>query len=97
MDNHNQQQRGPYNATADVDRERLLSAFRDGLDFQQLAQQLGIARQTAHIIIRGDVHRRPGSGARNRKVDDEMLAYWIDKVEWKPTITLKELNDRTRA
>ena len=98
MDNLIQQQRGSYNAIADVNRERLLSACRDARHFQQLAQQFGIARQTAHnIIMRDEVHRRPKDGARNRQLDDEMLIYWIGKVDRQPTVALKELNDQTRA
>lgn len=101
MDNSQQQRRGRYNVMTDVDRERLVAAFTNGRDYQQLAGQLGIARQTARNIIiryeqRGNVHLRVRGGARNRKIDGEMTDYWIDKIEKKPTITLKELNDRVR-
>ena len=59
---------------------------------------LGIARQTARNIViwfrqRGDVNLGARGGAHNIKIDVEMGAYLLRKVEIKPTITLKELKE----
>ena len=37
--------RGNYRSVANVDRERLVSAFVEGRDYQVVAKDLGIARQ----------------------------------------------------
>ena len=43
--------RGNYRSVANVDRERLVSAFVEGRDYQVVAKDLGIARQNARNII----------------------------------------------
>lgn len=103
MNDNNEQQheRRRYNVIPDVDRQRLVTAFQDGQDYIQLAQRLGIARQTARNIIirfrqRGNVLLRPRGGAHNRKIDEEMVVYWMEKIEIKTTITLKELVEQIR-
>lgn len=44
-------QRGAYQTISNVDRERLVDAFIEGRDYQELARNLNIARQTARNII----------------------------------------------
>ena len=94
--------RGNYRSVANVDRERLVNAFVEGRDYQVVAKDLGIARQTARNIIvnfckDGRVERRPTGGRRNQKIDDEMIQYLIAKIESKPTSTLNELKQQMRV
>ncbi len=92
-------QRRNYNVVNNIDRQRLVDAHRDGADYQVLAQQLGIARQTArNIVVRfqqtGTVDLQARGGARNSKIDADMEAYLVRKVEAKPTMTLKEMKEQ---
>ena len=43
--------RGNCNVVNNIDRQRLIDEHRDGGDYQVLARQLGIARQTARNIV----------------------------------------------
>ena len=88
--------RGNYHALSDVDRQRLVDAFVGGRDYQAVARALGITRQTARKIIVdvkmcGRIKWRPRGGSRQKKIDDEMTAYLLSKIEAKPTSALKEL------
>jgi transposase len=86
----------PYNKISTVDRNRIVSAHQWGEDYVFFAQQLDINRQTArNIIIRheteGRVELLQRGGSRGEKMDALMKSYVIEKVEQKPTVTLKEL------
>ena len=88
----------PYNTISTVDRTRLIGAYQRGEDYVLLAQQLNINRQTArHIIIRheteGRIALKPRGGSQGEKMDALMKTHLLQKVEEKPTITLKELRD----
>ena len=87
--------RGNYQAICNIDRERLVIAFVEGRDYQAAARNLNIARQTArniavHFNTTGRVERRPRGGARQPKIDGEMVDYLIGKIEAKPTSTLQD-------
>lgn len=93
--------RGTYNAVSDIDRQRLVDAFVEGLDYQAVARTLNISRQTArNIIVNFNMERRverlPRGGSRRKKIDEEMTAYLLSKIEAKPTSTLKELQEQMR-
>ena len=77
--------RGPYNKVSQVDRDRLVAAFRENRDWVTLAKNLNIKRQTARNIILK--YRRSGSanadrrgGNKPKKIDDEMLAYLLARI-----------------
>ena len=95
-------QRGHYNAVPNVDRQCIINAHINGRDFIHLAGQLGIARQTARDIVAvyertGRVERLPRGGRRRIKTDDEMMEFLVAQVEEKPTVTLRELNQKMRV
>ncbi len=86
----------------DVDRERLVNAFRQGRDWLNVADTLGINRQSARNIIvkfrrNGEVVQRPRGGARRIKMDQQMIEFCVAQIEAKPTITLKEINENLRT
>ena len=71
-------QRGRYNRISNADRNRIIDAFENDGDYLQVADTLGIKRQTARSIIltfyrhnRRNALRR--GGARPPKVDQEMI------------------------
>jgi hypothetical protein len=72
--------RGAYNSVNAVDRERLLKEYNDGHDWQFLALQLGIKRQTAHYIIvtwtysLSSKRRKSPQSAISRALDDQMIS-----------------------
>lgn len=91
--------RGPYQAVEDVDRNRLVTAYTENRDYQNVARDLGIARQTARNIIvnfnlNGRVNRQLRGGTRRQKIDAEMEDYLIGEIQVKPTSTLKELKEQ---
>ena len=65
--------RGPYQAVEDVDRNRLVTAYTENLDYQNVARDLGIARQTArNIIVNFNINGRVNRqlrGAQRQKID----------------------------
>jgi transposase len=93
--------RGLYTTVPDVDRERIVSAFQAGRDWLAVAEALSVKRQTARSIIvsyrqHNTVQRRPQGGHRYCKIDDEMLQFFADLIEQKPTSTLKEMVEQSR-
>ena len=94
--------RGAYQTVEDVDRNRLVTAYTENRDYQKVAQDLGIARQTARNIIvnfnlHGRVNRQLRGGARRQKIDAEMVDYLVAKIQVKPTSTLKELKEQMKV
>lgn len=91
-------QRGPYMKISVVDRQRLVSAFERGEDWQLLGRQLGVCRRTsAHIIgtftITGRIEARPRGGARRRALSEEMIDGVCTFVGNIPTATLQQMKD----
>ena len=86
-------QRGHCNTVPNVDRQRIINAYINGRFFIHLADELGIARQTARDIVAvyertGRVERLPRGGRRRIKID-EMIEFLVAQVEEKPTVTLQ--------
>ena len=91
-----------YQRVSAEDRQRLVDAFRDGVDYLACAAQLGIRRGTAYSIIRryqttGAIGAAPRAGGRPSKMDTEMRDFCMLLVEDMPTITLREMNRLMRA
>ena len=83
------------------DRQRIIDAYRQGEDYVAVAHHLGVRRTTAWSVVAKwlrteEVNARPRGGCRARKVDEEMLDFFIMMIEADPTITLKRLNDSVR-
>lgn len=83
---------------SDLDKERLLNAWKDGEDYQELARQLGIKRTTAWAIVNRANKRDgqvslPRGGRRHHKIDDEIGDVLAAIVEEHPTFTLEQLKN----
>lgn len=79
-----------------LDKQRLLNAWREGEDYQELAHQLGIKRTTAWAIVnrannRGGVVALARGGQRHYKLNDEIVDVLTAIVEEHPTFTLEQL------
>ena len=64
--------RRQYQRVSTEDRQRLVDAFRDGVDYLACAAQLGIRRGTAYSVIRryqttGAIGAAPRAGIRARR------------------------------
>jgi transposase len=86
----------PYNKISTVDRMRIIGAHQRGEDYILLAQQLNVNRQTArNIIVRKETEDRvellQRGGNRGEKLNPLMKSHLVQRVENKPTVTLKEL------
>ena len=85
--------RMPRAKITDEDKRRLLRSFENGEDYQQLAAQLDINKQTAKSIVyramkRDGLVSMPRGGKRYQKVDDDMKELIITLVEENRSITL---------
>ena len=95
--------RRPYRRVSAEDRQRIVSDFRDGLDYVACAERLGVRRSTAYSIVRryqdtGDIDLRTSpNGGRPSKMDAEMRDFLVMLIEDLPSITLKEMNTMMRA
>lgn len=90
-----------HHAVRAEDRQRIIDAYREGTDYVAVAQQLGVRRTTAWSVVAkwirtGETTARRRGGNRPRKVDDEMVDFFVMMIESDPTITLKRLNDAVR-
>ena len=79
-----------------LDKQRLLNAWEEGEDYQELARQLGIKRTTAWAIVnrakkRDGVVALPRGGRRHQKRDNEIGDVLAAIVEEHPTFTLEQL------
>lgn len=88
--------RQPYSTTSAVDRQRLVTCYNNGGDWQTTAHTLGIKRQTARNIIKayqanGRIQSLPKGGDMRSLVDGEMLNVLLSFVATKPTATLGEM------
>ena len=95
--------RRPYRRVSAEDRQRIVSDFRDGLDYVACAERLGVRRSTAYSIVRryqdtGDVELGDHpSGGRPPKTDAEMRDFLVMLIEDLPSLTLREMNALMRA
>ena len=85
-----------------ADRERIIRAYQDGGDYVAVARQLSIRRTTAWSIVAkwirtGETSASQRGGDRPRKVDDEMMDFYLMLIEDDPTVTLKKMNEAVRA
>ncbi|XP_072175538.1 uncharacterized protein [Diadema setosum] len=95
-------QRRPYNCVSNQDRNRIIDAFLgEDLDHLEVAQTLGVNRQTARSIVvvylqqdRRDA--RPSGGPNRVKVDQEMRDQLAAMLDDNPLLTLSQMNDELR-
>lgn len=86
------------------DKRRLVRAYRNAEDYQQLAEQLGINKSTARSIVSiamrkpnpEDITNRARGGATRVKVDDEMRRAVEEIIGENAAITLKNMNIELR-
>lgn len=98
----NREPRGPYNQVSNQDRNRIIEAFEnDAMDYLQVAEALGVKRQTARSIIvvyleqgRRDAVQR--GGYRQSKVDDDMKDMLQAILDDNPLMTLDQINTELR-
>ena len=86
----------PRDRVSAEDKQRIIDAYVNGEDYVETAKLLGIKRTTVWGIVHryqlyGQVNR-PRGGARNRKVDQEMIDQMIATVEEHPEFTLSQIN-----
>lgn len=91
----------PRRRISETDKERIINAFNNGEDYVQTAALLGIGRTTAWGIVRRFQQTglvvRPRGGARNLKVDEEMISEMMRTVEERAEYTLVQINAALRA
>ena len=92
----------PYMRISSVDRSRLVRCFQQGRDWRLLAVELDIKRTTANDIIRryvdeGRIDLNARGGVVRLKFIEEMLEALTRYVEEKPTVTLKEMQQKLMA
>lgn len=88
--------RGRYRKIENVDRRRIVDAFIEGRDWREVAQTLGIKRQSARNVVvnfqrNGLVVKKQQGGRHYNKIDEAMLNFIIKLIENKPTVTLQEM------
>ena len=91
----------PRNRIAAEDRQRIIDAYANGQDYVETTRLLGIKRTTAWAIVRrnqlhGNAPRHRG-GARNRKVDQQMIDNMVATVEQHSEYTLGQINTELRV
>ena len=63
-------QRGAYKRYSSVDRERVITMAREGLDWRSLVDTLGINYHTAHNWVRDDQFQPKGRGGSEKKMTE---------------------------
>ena len=89
-----------YSRVSISDMERIITAYRNGNDYQELARAMNIGRTTAYSIVRrfiepGEI-ARPRGGFRGRKMTDEMINTAYSIVDENNALTLLQINDELR-
>lgn len=90
----------PYTRISIVDKERLITEYENGNDYQALARSMNIGRTTAYSIVRryldtGEV-ARPRGGFRGRKMSEDMINAACSIVEDNNALTLNQINEELR-
>lgn len=80
------------------DRERIVRSYENGENFLDLANNLGINRDTARSIIRvwiseGRIERLPTGGRRRVRVDQAMIATILEIARQQPFTTLMQIKE----
>lgn len=88
-------------SVSNQDRQRLVDCYEAGDDFINLAEQLGVNRDTARSVIRvwlneGRVEAKARGGARNQRVDGEMVQEILRLARDNPFTTLENIKDHLR-
>ena len=78
-----------------MDRSRIVRAVNDGGNWRQLAEQLGVNHKTAYTWIRKGRDEPKQKGGRQRKCTNEQIDLLVVMIESDPTLTLKQLSERT--
>ena len=89
--------RGRYNRISPTDRRRIVQAANDGGDWRQLAEQLGVNHNTAYTWIGEGRDEAKKKGERRKKFTNEQIEALVGMDESDPTLTLRQLSDRTLA
>ena len=84
---------------SNTDRSRIVAAYENNEDFVALADSLNINRDTARSIVRvwmaeGRVERMAQGGARNVRVDEDMVATILQIARDEPFTTLTTIKDK---
>ena len=94
----------PYNKISRQDKERLYQAHLRGDDYVELANQLGIKRQTAWGIVRRAVENngevegaRGGVRQQRKKVTERLINEAVLIIEEHPEFTLLQINAELRV
>ena len=87
--------RGRYNRISPTDRSRIVRAANDGGNWRQLAEQLGVNHKTAYTWIREGRDEAKQKGGRRRKCTNEQIDVLVAMIESDPTLTLRQLSERT--
>ena len=87
------------NRVSDTDRMRIITAYENNQDYVALADSLSINRDTARSIVRvwmteGGVERRPQGGARNVRMDREMINALLEIAREEPFTTLTTIKEK---
>ena len=87
--------RSRYNRISPTDRSRIVRAANDGGNWRQLAEQLGVNHKTAYTWIREGRDEAKQKGGRRRKCTNEQIDVLVAMIESDPTLTLRQLSERT--
>lgn len=87
---------------SNTDRSRIVAAYENNEDFVALADSLNINRDTARSIVRvwmaeGRVERMAQGGARNVRVDEDMVATILQIARDEPFTTLTTIKDKLES
>ena len=87
------------NRVSDTDRMRIITAYENNQDYVALADSLSINRDTARSIVRvwmteSRVERRPQGGARNVRMDREMINALLEIAREEPFTTLTTIKEK---
>jgi transposase len=78
-----------------MDRSSIVRAANDGGNWRQLAEQLGVNHKTAYTWIREGRDEAKQKGGRRGKCTNEQIDVLVVMIESDPTLTLRQLPDRT--
>ena len=87
--------RGPYKRIPLADRERIVRVANDGGNWRQLAQQLDVKYKTAYTWISAHAEHPRRKGGSVKKMTDGQVDNIVAMIEMDPSLTLKQLAERT--
>ena len=87
--------RGRYNRVSPTDGSRIVRAANDDGNWRQLAEHLGLNHKTSYTLIREGRDEAKQKGGRRRKCTNEQIGVLVAMFESDPTLTLRQLSERT--